>query len=143
MYRPRRNRTGLAMYPGELCFDPGRTEWLGYWIDTPRELACKTFNPTPIGVAPAPTGTALTVAPASGEDAAALQQSLADEALRRQVELNATGVHSNPIDQLSTSVVETGSAIASLPWGMIAAAVGVGVFALVAVGGGSARRYGR
>ena len=35
------------------------------------------------------------------------------------------------------------SPFSNLPWGTIIGVVGVGMFALVAIGGGSARRYGR
>lgn len=104
------------------------------------------YSNSEIAVPPAPTGAALTTPPASGEEAAALQQSLADEELRRQQAINAAGVQSSLWDEIAGGTYAAGSGVAdtlssALPW--ILGAVGVGVFALVAFSGGSARRYGR
>src|SRR5438552_6898090 len=65
-----------------------------------------------VGVPSTPTGTALTLPPASGEEAAALQQQLADEALRRQQALNAAGVQSGVLDRAASVAVGTGNAVA-------------------------------
>ncbi len=32
---------GLAMYPGDACFDPTRSSLLPYWLDNVHESACK------------------------------------------------------------------------------------------------------
>jgi hypothetical protein len=101
------------------------------------------YSNSEIAVPPAPTGAALTVPPASGEDAAALAQSLSDQQVAAQQALNASGVQSSWWDELTGGAYSAASGAASmtLPW--ILGAVGVGIFALVAFGGGSARRYGR
>jgi len=104
------------------------------------------YSNSEIGVAPAPTGAALTVPPASGTDAAALAQSLSDQQVAAQQAVNAAGVQTNVLDQAASAIVDTTTSLtdsltSALPW--ILGAVGVGIFALVAFGGGSARRYGR
>ncbi len=93
----------------------------------------------------APTGDVLTVPPASGEQASATVQALIDQQMIDQQSLNAAGVESSVLDRASSAAVSTGAALAApggvswLVWG----ALGLGVFALVAMGGGSPRRYGR
>lgn len=102
-----------------------------------------------IGTAPAPTGDALTLPPASGEDAAALQQSLADEAMRRQQGIDAAQVQTNWLDRFSSGAVDTGNALnpfdggpGGLSW-LLWGALGVGAFALVTLATPGPRRYGR
>lgn len=125
---------------------------------TPAEDAvCQTsfaggfFSPTcwtalvPSTVAPpgSPTGAVLTVPPASGADAQATVDALLNQQLIDQQNLNAAGVQSSMLDQAASGAVAAGSAVTSaIPWTLIVLA-GLGIFALVAVGGGSARRYGR
>lgn len=118
----------------DVC--PAPNWWLNLWgiVDTT------------VAVAPAPTSDALTVPPASGESAAALVQSLSDQQVAAQQAANAEGVKSGVLDQWSSDIVDTANAATSgvtsaLPW--ILGAVGLGIFALVAFSGGSARRYGR
>ena len=102
-------------------------------------------NVAPVG---APTGDALTVPPASGEDAQATVDALVNQQMRDQQALDAAVVKSGPgwIDEAMGEVYSGASSAASgltsaLPW--ILGALGLGVFALVAVGGGGPRRYGR
>ena len=100
-------------------------------------------SPTPIGVAPAPAD--LTTPPASGADAAALQQQLADQALANQQAINAAGVQSSVLDQLSIGIVSAGDAL-SAPGGIswwVWLGLALGGFALATVGAGNPRRYGR
>jgi hypothetical protein len=98
---------------------------------------------TTVGVPPAPTGSVLTVPPASGAEAQATVDALLNQQVVNQQAANAQGVTSSWIDQASSSAVAAGEAVTgSFPWVLIGA-LGLGVFAMVAVGGGSARRYGR
>jgi hypothetical protein len=83
----------------------------------------------------------LTVPPASGEEAQATVDALLDQQLRDQQALNAAGVQSSWLDRASSQLVAAGDSLSS-PW-LLLGALGLGVFALVAVGGGSPRRYGR
>ena len=111
------------------------------------------FSPTcwsmlqPSTVAPpgAPTGDALTVAPASGEQAQATVDALLNQQLADQQAANAGTVTSSWWDTLMGNTSAAGSAAVStvtspLLWLGLA---GLGIFAMVAMGGGSARRYGR
>jgi hypothetical protein len=84
----------------------------------------------------------LTVPPASGADAQATVDALLNQQAANQQAIDAAQVSSSWVDTLigNTSAVATGAA-SSLSW--ILGLVGLGVFALVAVGGGSPRRYGR
>jgi hypothetical protein len=104
------------------------------------------YSNSEIGTPPAPTSSALTTAPASGADASALTQSLSDQQVAAQQAVNAGGVQSSLVDQASSGIVDTASAVTgtlttALPW--ILGAVGLLVFGMVAMGGGSARRYAR
>ena len=107
----------------------------------------QTVNP-PSAVAPvgSPTGDALTVPPASGADAQATVDALVNQQVVDQNALNAGAVQSSWWDTLTGNTYSSASGAASgltaaLPW--ILGAVGIGMFAMVAFGGGSARRYGR
>ena len=98
-----------------------------------------------LAVPPAPTGDALTVPPESGQSAAELQQSLADEQMRRQQAIDAANVKSTWSDQLSSDIVDTTNSLTNpggLSW-VVWGAIGLAVFGVVAFSGGSARRYGR
>jgi len=104
------------------------------------------YSNSEIAVPAAPTGTALTTPPASGADAAALAQSLSDQQVAAQQAINASNVQSTWLDQLSSGIVDdvinpltNPGGLSWLVWG----AIGIGVFAVVAYSGGSARRYGR
>ena len=97
-----------------------------------------------VAPAPAPTGDALTVAPADGASAAALAQSLADQQAAAQQALNAGAVQSSALDSVLGGAAVAGAGVSSsltsaLPW-IIG---GVVLFGVVAIGGGSPRRYGR
>lgn len=105
--------------------------------------------PTPIGVPGAPTGSALTLAPANEADAAAAAQVLANQQLSAQQQLNAAGVVSSPFDAAASGIVDTAAAAGQAllsPGGVswwVWLAGGIGILALVAAGGGRPRRYGR
>jgi hypothetical protein len=89
----------------------------------------------------APTGDLLTVPPASGAEAQATVDTLLNQQLIDQQALNAAGVQSGALDVAASGVVSAGEAVA-VPW-LLIGAIGLGMFALVAVSGGSPRRYGR
>ena len=112
---------------------PAPAWWMNLW----------GITDTTVGVPPAPTGSVLTVPPASGAEAQATVDALLNQQVVNQQAANAQGVTSSWIDQASSSAVAAGEAVTgSFPWVLIGA-LGLGVFAMVAVGGGSARRYGR
>jgi hypothetical protein len=97
----------------------------------------------------APTGAVLTVPPASGAEAQATVDALVNQQMLDQQALNAQGVQSSTSDVILGSggaAVTAASAAASSafssPWLWIGVA-GVAAFAVVAIGGGSPRRYGR
>jgi hypothetical protein len=99
---------------------------------------------TTVGVAPAPTGSVLTVPPESGVEAQATVDALLNAQLEAQKAANAEGVQSGALDQAASVVVETSSAVGSFfssPW--FWGVLGLGAFALVAIGGDQPRRYGR
>jgi hypothetical protein len=102
-----------------------------------------------LSVAPprAPSGDVLTVPPASGVDAQATVDALLDQQMRDQQALDADGVKSSWLDSLASDVVDTGDAITNPKLGGVSAWVwlvgGLGLFAVVAMGGGKPRRYGR
>lgn len=94
----------------------------------------------------APSGDLLTTPPASGEQAQATVDALVNQQLLDQQALNSGAVQSSWWDELTGGTYGAAAGAASgltsyLPW--ILGALGLGVFALVAMGGGSARRYGR
>jgi hypothetical protein len=99
---------------------------------------------TSVGVAPAPPVDVWTVPPASGVDAQATVDTLLNQQLVNQQTANAAGVQSSVVDQAASGVVAAGSSISSAlssPW--LWGLLGLGAFALVAVGGDQPRRYGR
>jgi hypothetical protein len=101
---------------------------------------------SPVAPVGAPTGDALTFPPASGEEAQATIDALVNQQMLDQQALNAQSVTSSWWNTLTGGTYGAASGAASgvasaLPW--ILGAVGLGVFALVAIGGGSPRRYGR
>jgi hypothetical protein len=90
----------------------------------------------------APTGDALTVPPASGEEAQETVDTLLNQQLTDQQALNAGAVQSSWWDEGTGSVgsVAPSSSTSWLLYGVLGI---VGVIALISVGGGSPRRYGR
>lgn len=105
---------------------------------------------TPIGVPGAPTGTALTLPPSSEVDAQATVDAQLALQLAAQKAANAANVQSNWWDQLASGIVDTGNAAGDAlnptiggvsVWVWVAG--GIGLLAVVAVGSGSPRRYGR
>jgi hypothetical protein len=102
---------------------------------------------TPIGTPGAPTGAALTTPPASEADAQAQVDALLNQQLEAQKALNAAGVQSTWVDEAASGVVDTADSLNPLKPGNINwlfwGGVGLAMFAVVAVSGGSPRRYGR
>ena len=93
---------------------------------------------------PAPTGAALTTPPADAASAAALAQSLADQQAIAQQNLNATQVLSTWWDNLTGGAAQAGGGLSNVLSGALPWIIGgVAIFAVVAAGGGSPRRYGR
>ncbi len=133
----RRKRRGLGAADSWYCPAPGvPVSYIEKW------LGCSDPNaPSPVAPVGAPSGSVLTVPPASGVDAQATVDSLVNQQMIDQQALNATGVQSSTSDLILGSGGAAVSAASSIPWGWLA--VGLGAFALVAVGGGSPRRYGR
>lgn len=138
---------GLGRTPSEdvLC----RKDWAGGFF---MPSCWSMLEPSTIAPPRAPTGDVLTLPPASGEEAQATVDALLNQQLRDQQALNAAGVKSSWLDELASGIVDTGDAAAAAgnallkPGGIplwIWLAGGLGVFALVAVSGGSPRRYGR
>jgi hypothetical protein len=99
--------------------------------------------PTPIATPGAPSGSVLTVPPASEAEAQATVDALLNQQIRDQQALNAQGVTSSWADQASSAVVDTADLKpGGVPW-WVWLAGGLGLFAAVAIGGGRPRRYGR
>jgi hypothetical protein len=99
---------------------------------------------TSVAVAPAPPQAVWTVPPASGVDAQATVDTLLNQQLVNQQAANAEGVQSTWVDSAASGVVAAGGAVSSMlssPW--LWGLLGLGAFALVAVGGDQPRRYGR
>lgn len=89
----------------------------------------------------APTGAALTTPPASGEQA----QAQVDAILAQQVsdwQAQNMGTMQQTQSGLDQFAADFQAATSGISWWLIGA-LGLGVFALVTVGGGSPRRYGR
>jgi hypothetical protein len=129
---------GLGRTPGEdaVC----KAAWFGGFFSP---TCWSALTPSMVAPPGAPTGDLLTVPPASGADAQATVDALVNQQLIDQQNLNAQGVQSTVLDQAAGGIVSAGSAVApSFPWVMLGL-LGVGAFALIAVGGGSPRRYGR
>jgi len=109
---------------------PAPSWWMKLWGLT---------DPT-VGVAPAPTGAVLTTPPASGADAQATVDALVNQQLVNQQAANAAGVTSSWVDTAASSAVAAGGVLTSgFPWLL----AGLGIFALIALGGVGPKRYGR
>jgi hypothetical protein len=140
MYRTR-NRSGMGAADSWYCPFPGVSP--AFW-----QIWGGCIDPNaPSVVAPvgSPQGPALTVPPASGVDAQATVDALVNQQMIDQQALNASGVKSSTSDLVLGSggaVVTAVSSAVSSPWLWIGIA-GLAGLALVAVGGGSPRRYGR
>ncbi len=105
------------------------------------------FAGPPSNIAPvgAPTGNLLRVPPASGVDAQATVDALANQQLIDQQAIAGAQVTSSTLDQVASGLVAAGDTLAAplgISW-LIWLAGGIGVFAMVAMGGGRPRRYGR
>jgi hypothetical protein len=98
-------------------------------------------TPTAVGHAPPPPMDMLSAPPDSGEVAQATVDQLLNQQLADQQAIAAANVHSTWLDELASGIEDTGNTlktVTSIPWWVWAA--GLGVFALVVVGGAS-RRY--
>jgi hypothetical protein len=142
MYVPRKRRRGLGAAGSWYCPIAGAP--VAYW----QKWAGCVDPSAPSAIAPvgAPTGSALTVPPASGADAQATVDALVNQQMIDQQSLNAQGVTSSVSDIIlgsgGAAVSAISSAASSVPWVWI----GVGlafIFGASALGGGSPRRYGR
>jgi uncharacterized protein YfaQ (DUF2300 family) len=130
-----RLKYGVGDVPANLC----DTRWA--WA-IPK--CWSWLNPTTrIAVPVAPEGSALTLPPASGEDAEATVDALVDQQMRDEQALMASRVTSSWLDDVASGAVAASEVriggLSPLAW----LGVGLGVIALVFVGGGSPRRYGR
>ena len=134
-----RAKRGLSEYPGYYCYDAQRPSWLPYWFDDLTESACKWKPSTIIGnIKACATGDPSCGTPTPEQANPELPGAGTVPAGTPSNEVNVpqcTGLYtldvasnSCKIDLLSTPVL-----------------IGAGVFvlALVFVGGGSPRRYGR
>jgi hypothetical protein len=104
------------------------------------------YDPPTTGVAPAPPVDLWTVPPASGADAQATVDALANQQLVDQQAANAGNVQGSWWDTLtggtySAAVGAASGLTSALPW--LLGGLGLVAFAFVAAGSGSARRYGR
>ncbi len=150
-------RRGLGDTAAEFC-SQGRWNWLADANCWSKPLAQwqTEFASTYTKVPPAPIN--LTLPPASGADAAAQVQALADAQMRAQQAADAAGVDTNAVDQAASAIVGAGDALnpanwklpslppfslPDIPWGTIAIVGVVVVIGLAAIGGGMPRRYGR
>lgn len=100
--------------------------------------------PTAIGTPPAPPQSVWTTPPASGADAQSTVDTLLNQQMTAQQAADAAGVQSSWWDSVTGGTYSAGSAAGAalssyLPWVL----GGLALFAVVAVGGGSPRRYGR
>ncbi len=111
------------------------------WGNSPDEWALKVRGVVaPAGV---PSGDALTVPPVSGADAQATVDALLNQQLKDQQTLNGQGVDTNWIWEVEGAGGDAAKKVEStVPW-MLLGGLALGAFALVAVSGGSPRRYGR
>jgi hypothetical protein len=103
------------------------------------------FGGPPSNIAPprAPTGDVLTVPPASGEEAQATIDEILNQQMRDQQALAAGQVKSSWWDSLTGGAYAAGTySPGGVSW-MVWATLAIGGFALVTLGGGSPRRYGR
>ncbi len=99
---------------------------------------------------PAPPVDQWVTPPASGDDAQATVDAILNQEAIDQQKLNAAGVQSSWWDSITGGTYAAGAAVGDaagsvaksvFPWAVVA--VAAGAFALVAIGGGSPRRYGR
>jgi len=149
MYTVRPN-SGLGTSPPGVYDCSGAVSWLlssSCWSQTRDQWAAQyAAQLSPIAPPGAPTGSVLTVPPASGADAQATVDELLNQQLADQQAKNAAGVTSSWWDTLLGAPAAAGGAVASaftMPtWAWIGLA-GIAAFALVSAGGGSPRRYGR
>jgi hypothetical protein len=113
-------------------YKPGVSFWSCLWS------GIVGYDPTPIGVAPAPPESVWTVPPVSGVDATQTVNALVDQQLINQQAINASGVYSSGLDTFlggASNYINTPS--------MIGVLVIVGVFAFMVGGNDAPRRYGR
>lgn len=124
----------LLWYLSSSCWSQPAAAWAGQM-------------PTAVAPPRAPTGPVLTIPPASGADAQQTVDDLLNQQMIDQQAKDAAGVTSSWWDKVvgspAAAVDAAGNLIpSSVPWGWIAAGFGVLALGVVAVGGGSPRRYG-
>lgn len=123
---------GRTVYEDSVC----RASFAGGFF---RPSCWSALEVSPLAPPGAPPVELWRVPPASGEEAQATVDALLNQQAEDQKALNAAGVSSSWVDRISSGVVSAPGGVSWLMWG----ALGLGVFALVAVSGGSPRRYGR
>jgi hypothetical protein len=132
----RRKRRGMGEYPGYYCYDAARPSWLPYWLDSVAESKCKYTPATIAGNIKAcvsgdpscnPPTPAQQNPDVSGAGVAAPGEPVNVPTCTGLYELDLA-TNTCKMNFLSTPVL-----------------IGAGIFVLglVAVGGGSPRRYGR
>jgi len=135
-FLPEQDPTGIAQSNWANCIG-----WSSYL-----NPGCYFSGPkSQLAPPPSPSGPVLTVPPASGEQAQQTVDELLNEQMAAQQQLAGSQVTSGVLDQASSVVVDTSSALAApfgVPWWAWLAG-GVGIFAFAALSGGSPRRYGR
>ena len=137
MYRVRSRGMGRTVAEDAVC----KASFAGGFFSP---TCWSALTPSTLAPPGAPTGDTLTVPPASAADAQATVDALVNQQLVDQQALNAGAVQSTWWDTLTGNTAAAGSGVSNLlstafPWIL----AGLGVFAMVAMGGGSARRYGR
>ena len=152
----RRRRGGLGIAPPECATGTHLTcgpktdcsdSW--NWALAPacwsQSAAAWALQAGAVAPPPAPTGDVLTVPPASGAEAQATVDQLVNQQMTDQQAKNAAGVTSSWWDQIVGAPAAAASALtpSSIPWGWIIGGFGIVAFGMVALGGGSPRRYGR
>lgn len=121
--------------------------WLfasGCWSMSPSSWAAlaaagqSSLTATP----PAPSGSVLTVPPASGADAQATVDALVNQQMQNQQAVDASQVSTTVGSTVGGVISQTGDVIAAaFPWATIAMVAVVGILAFSALGAGSPRRY--
>jgi len=138
MYRVRSRGMGRTVAEDAVC----KASFAGGFFSP---TCWSMLEPSTLAPPQAPTGDTLTVPPASAADAQATVDTLLNQQLVDQQALNAGAVQSTWWDTLTGNTYAAGAAVGSAaisPWLWLGLA-GLGVFGLVAMGGGTARRYGR
>lgn len=131
---------GLGEYPGYYCYDAARPSWLPYWLDDLTESTCKWSPKTIAGnIKACVTGDPSCGTPTPEQaDPSLPGEGTVPEGNPDNVRLNVP--HCSGVKVLNPDTNKCEVDFLSTPVMLGAAAF---VLALVAVGGGGPRRYGR